>query len=608
MKDNCSTEHKFENNIFIPVEMKSITILGNESYIKDFMNEYANMSDDNRMNQSFNISSVVQGIYKVLLDVTAFQFISSDSIFEVQPMPSHVKPVQTVSSVQDFIILQAFTQNWEDISYCRFMEEVALAFRLAAHCILKSSESTYITKKVNEAKKRGLVTLFRCLRGCYSLMQEKIHEIEAGYPVKDNIQNFFLVPSKCSFSKAQILLLDIVPLLSDGADTIGVMGKKGSKAVLENLLNLDSVSVKRKMRAKGLPSLWSFNDGLIEFFIRQLLHQENDESLRMMIKNISITRSESVAFACASEDISPQCYDVICNVRKTRQVQLERIVLISDQDLNDEITNAVLDGCSYLSEIITIMRHYPENSDRRLALFLSEVQQNDMIAHLAFHCFHMLMTHDIIAEEEYLHAKSVYRPENLSSAVLASLLLSSKNLECPISIKNLIKFSSMVGQDKSTNSSTNPSLSKPMEELIKTYELHIQSMFGFDLPLASELPYSFINEVLETFCLDQSKRVVLIRCFLDVGVTHSSVSLLDQPKLVALATCYYASNYLRTFDLSPAWKSNITEKEKHAIISIAGYMKQVSLFFENKKKTIDILVPVKKPCIRRLVYFLNNQM
>jgi hypothetical protein len=607
IKNECSNELQFKNDFEIPNQLKSISILSNESYIKGFMNEYTYASDNNNLNRDSNLSPVVQGIYKVLIDVMAFQCVSSERIYEVQPMPNHMKPVQTVSSVQDFVVLQALTKNWKEHSTCCFMEEFAFAFRLAAHCILKSNKSARLEKLV-EAKKRGLVTLIRSLRGCYSLIQQKIYDFEAGCPVKDNIQNFFSVLSKCSFSKAQILLLDIIPLLTDGAESIGRMGNKRSKAVLENLLKLDSVSLKRKIKTKEPSSLWSFNDGLIELFIRQLLHQENDDSLKVMIENISITQSESIAYVCVSENISSQCYNAVTNVRKMRRVQLERIAFISDHNIDHEITNSVLEGCSYLSRLYKIMQYSSHNSDRRLASFLSQVQQNDTIAHMAFYFFHMVMAYDITAEQGVLHAKSVYRPENLSSVVLASFLLASKCLESPISLKNLIMFSNMMEQDISVNVSKNIPLSKPMEELVKTYEMHIQSLFGFDLPLASVLPYSFINDIVETFCLDRSKIAVLRQSFLDVGVTHSNISLLDTPKIVAFATCYYASNHLQILNISPAWKSNISEKEQDAIISIADHMKHVSLFFENNKKTIDLLVPVEKPSIRRLVDTLNNQI
>ena len=607
IKNECSNELQFKNDFEIPNQFKSINILSNESYIKGYMNEYTYASDNDDLNINSNLSPVVQGIYKVLIDVMAFQCVSSERIYEVQPMPNHMKPVQTVSSVQDFVILQALTQNWKEHSTCCFMEEFAFAFRLAAHIILKSNESARLEKLV-EAKKRGLVTLLRSLRGCYSLIQQKIYDFEAGCPVKDNIQNFFSVPSKCSFSKAQILLLDIVPLLTDGAESIGLLGSKRSKAVLENLLKLDSVSLKRKIKTKEPSSLWSFNDGLIELFIRQLLHQENDDSLKIMIENISITESESIAYVCVSENISSQCYYAVTNVRKMRRVQLERIAFISDHNINLEMTNSVLEGCSYLSRLYEIMRHSANNSDRRLASFLSHVQQNDTIAHMAFYFFHMVMAYDITADQGGLHAKSVYRPDNLSSVVLASLLLASKCVESPISLKNLIMFSNMMEQDISANVSKNIPLSKPMEELVKTYEMHIQSLFGFDLPLASVLPYSFINDIVETFCLDLSEIPVLRQSFLDVGVTHSNISLLGTPKLVAFATCYYASNHLQKLSISPAWKSNISEKEKDAIISIADYMKHVSLFFENNKKAIDSLVPIEKPSIQRLICILNNQI
>lgn len=609
--DDCFSDFAFEISVDVPVELKSTTLVGNESYIKHFMDEYGYISDNNS-----NISPVVQGLYNVLIDAMAFQCISSDSIFEVKPMPRQIKPVQSVTSVQDFVILQALTRHWDESSTCFFMEEVALAFRLAAHCILKSkliqenSTETFKDtriKKLLDAKRRGLVTLVRSLRGCYSLIQEKIHDIEDGCPVKNNILNFFSVPSKCPFSKAQILLLDIVPLITDGSETIGLMGNKGSNAVLENLLKLDSISLKRKMKAKGLSSLWCFNDGLIEFFIRQLLRQENDESLRTVIEKISISKSDSVAYACASEDISPQCYGAISEVWKIRRVQLERIMFISDHNFKNTMADTVLDGCTYLRETLKTMRRSSDNSDRRLALFLMELRQNDLITHMAFHFFHMIMDNDINSNQEHLHAKSVHRPENLSSVVLASLLLSGKCLEFPISLKNLIIFFNMMVQDASINVSINSPSSKPLEELVKIYELHLQSLLGFVLPLASELPYSFINEVADTFHLEQSYIGLLRDSFLDVGVTHSKVYLLDNPKLVAFATCYYASVHLRFFDISPAWTSNVSVKTKDSIIYIADYMNQVSMYFENKKKTIDVLVPIEKPSIQRLVYVLNNR-
>merc|ERR1740124_1913921 len=81
------------------------------------------------------------------------------------------------------------------------------------------------------------MTLIVSLRG---LLLRLIEQLNDGEENDSNIKAFFISKDLDSFSDAEHLLLDIVPLLTDMSEDLGALGEKKAVSLAHNLLKLDS--------------------------------------------------------------------------------------------------------------------------------------------------------------------------------------------------------------------------------------------------------------------------------------------------------------------------------------------------------------------------------
>lgn len=598
----------------IPIEFHSRIFMIDESYINIFINScgHLNTSEDESYSDSQDrLSPIVSGIYKVLIDVMEFQVRSVENIFDIVPMAEYIDSVQTVSSVNDFIMLQITSKTLNSLASCHTMEEISLAFRLAAHSILKAT--TNHTQKdrrdmidknsmniLLEAQKRGLVTLLKSLRRLFGSILDFSCELEELDPLKENITGFFGVDREwCYFSKAQILLLDIVPLLTDGNENVRAVKGKTFQFVIENLLKLDSISIGRKMKAKGLDIPWDFNDGLIEMFVRQILRKESDGSVRKMLEKISKNQPNSVAHCCIMDHHSSKCSRTILEVIKFRKFQLQRLERMSNQSIDESMNQMTFDGCSLIADIVRKLRSssFSCKIGHRLAYFLEELRQSDGLIHMTFYLFHTIMQNGIVVTTQS------NRKERLIAAALASFLLSSKSFDCPFPVKNMIK----IIVDTQADECYDISFATDLEIQIQLYEFQLLSSLGFVLPSYRALPYSFIDDVIVALELNPSFTFILRDILLDECFTHSKLFMLNDSKLVAYAAYHYACRKGLSI-LSPHWESKLCKRDKCAINLISAYIKQESLCLQNKKRCIDAIAPLETPSIMNVLCSINGDL
>jgi len=209
--------------------------------------------------------------------------------------------------------------------------------------------------------------------------------------------------------------------------------------------------------------------------------------------------------------------------------------------------------------------------------------------------FHTMMENDLsIRFNENNISKSVRWRENLSSAVFASLLLAGKFCECFVTMKTLLLFSKRIPSLVIYNDATHVvSLwGNPSCELIKEYEFHLLSLFGFQAKnLSQYLASSFITEIGRNLRLDSVSIVVAQTQRIlhhSTAGTHSPLCLLEDPKLVGYAAFYLVINSTKlNKDMSSFhWETPIGENET-VIKYCSEYMLEVKNCVEKREGQLN---------------------
>jgi len=367
--------------------------------------------------------AVARSVARVLLDSMGFECdivgtrksstASNKELLEirVKSFSKEKKPVQTATSARDFALLQIavyrkYKRNRNKTTFAGdtnggVMGEIALAFRIAAHYAL-SYESKMIEKSIG-LRKRALMTLIVSLRGLLSQLIEQLNEGEEN---DSNIKAFFLSKDPDSFSDAEHLLLDIIPLLTDMSADLGSLGEKKAVSLAHNLLKFDShirgMRKDKKRKSSELPfqeqgrrkligkrerkgeHMIVLRDGLIELFFRQLLDQEyisngtrhvREELILMQTRYVGTT---SGAMTSLLPSMTNTCVVTIHKVtsffrdqnrnmketmkrrKEDRKTYMDKTSAQTSIHDKEDVNLLRLDGCIYLSRLMKLLKSVKE--------------------------------------------------------------------------------------------------------------------------------------------------------------------------------------------------------------------------------------------------------
>ena len=401
-------------------------------------------------------------VFHMLLDSIGHEIgKTSDSKHSnlIRQISKEKRPTQTPDSVRDFIIDVIKQTNGSEVTL-KFLRLTARTFRLVCHSLLlaykplagdidtKSKRSKSKQEKKSEIMKRSLLSLIICLRPLLARLMEKIH-----FPDEANkicgIRRFFI--ANRSPSEAEILLLDIVPLLTNMDREHGTLGSKRSIALLKHLVKLEkSFAALETNDHYEIIKMDSIN-GVMELFMRQLLYQEGKNSgLIKELQHCQRKLSLKGISSCTLPSITDSCKMVIDRIVSHRKSFLKEFVKSSspkpkDQKKPVKVTPGTIsstsecypsedsiwydqkseiekmkynelriDGCIYISTILDILRSMPRSYVETEEEKVKEAKRNKL-SRTVYFLFHILWENDPFPEGS-LHAKSLHRRENLKSA------------------------------------------------------------------------------------------------------------------------------------------------------------------------------------------------
>jgi hypothetical protein len=585
---------------------------------------------------------------------------SSDYI--LQPMEDKV-PLERPSSFKNLVDLQiailksssstsssSSSSSSSSLLECRIMEDIALAYRLAAHFMLKAchewnkqpqqeqprpqpkrrrqknKKNESHCRKVKTMKKiqnRAALTLFVSLRSLYvdlflrpSSTNHTMDDEKMSFPVSKNICNFFCVKEKrTGLTPAQVLLIDCGTLLTDVEDGgVGMIDHKRCMTLVEKILKLDKEF--GEMRGLDLGGEWGWG-GIMELLLRQLLVTEsvfvgnNNGPIQKYLEKLN-QRHQAVSGALASVllDMTPQCKIAMEEILELRRVQLDRMAevrtIMSQQHLSSSsrVLHTLYDQSlasrdAMMSEDMHKLRmHGCLYLTKVFAVYASQHQRpnhlggqllRDNVEQMAFYLFHFLMENDPSSqnpEEGSVHPFSVAARVNVKSAALAALYLSTKINDCPISMRRLIALSKTVNGDFILKSFEITESDVPYQNLIKTYERHLMLLHGYDAPEMSCLPFGHTSKVEELFHLNPNEYENYLRVFQHMGYKLSSCCLLDNPLLVALAVFNFGCKYLNVLPIPCDWEDSLEETDYKIVEILSDYMNTAYKFYTERSESM----------------------
>ena len=536
----------------------------------------------------------VRQLTRILIEYMGFDcssevFVGDDSV----PLkPSEEKISIRTSAVKNFIDFRLkFLRVSEDAAPCQFMEEVALAYRLAVHFTLISCSRLVEyhrsnVKQVRSLKKiqnRALLSVLVSLRKIYvELLRNELMDNKTA--VSSNMRNFFYSNARGKFSQAEVLWTDCATILTEVDGDI-VMLDEDSNILVENMLKLDKEFSNRRD--------FAFSEGLMELLLRQLIAKElafvgvHGPIKRKMEKLSMRTRKYTGALACVLDDLSPECAAAIKNVIELRRNDVKSLVsspvtimdLTEIEDLApDEGCILLMEGCMFLAKVFEQYK-----SVQRIATDYSEkYAQTQTMEQMAFYLFHLLMEKDPHSQKTTdgsVHPFSTSKRLNLKSAALAALMLASKCMDSQIPMRNLLTYSANVSNDHSQQFRKGESGS-PYKDLVHLYEIHLMILIGYDAPEISCLPYASVKEVSEMLSLSAAETDKFKRVFGHFGVKFSPSSLIDEPLLIAFAVFHFGCNHLH-FLRPPSGFDAVLGDEKRMVEVLSNHMSAIYTLYQS---------------------------
>ena len=534
----------------------------------------------------------VRKLTRTLIDAMGFDYASEvhvGSDVSVPLTPLEGNPVVRISAMK--VLFKARLKFLKESNFyvadtCHIMEEFALAYRLAAHFTLIScsrlreyhKKNYKVIKSLTKIQNRALLTLLVSLRGLLvALLREELNANQSGSAVSSNIRSFFQADSE-DFSPAEVLWTDCANILTGIDPDIGMLDDKANAHLVETLLKLDKeVSTRQDV---------SFSAGLMELLFRQLIAKEvtftgaHGPIKSKMEKLSGRVRKYSGALACVLDNPSRECNAVIKNLLRLRRSHCASVEEMEER--NNQIPRCLrMKGCIFLSKVIDQYKV----SENKSTIDPEEIVQTQTMEQMTFYLFHLLVENDpfpqLTADGAY-HPNSTSRRLNLKSAVVAALLLASKALESPISMRRLLIYASNASEELSQDTVKGGS-GRPLRDLTKSYERHLMILHAYDAPELSRLSYSSITEVSELLSLSDVDTVKFKLTFDHFGVKYSPSCLIEEPLLLAFAVYRFGCKHLHIMRSSVEFDEGLETGEKRMVELLANQMKATFVFYLSQR-------------------------
>lgn len=639
-KITATTRTEDSKLLFLPRNRKASTLLKNKAYIQSYISKllpsgeaekFANLhsfltNDPRRKfdgdDQTF---SLIRQVTRVLLAAMGFDHNRASDLGEVAiPIkPLDKKATERASSVKKIVCLQIEVLKSQGKATCHLMEEVALAYRLAAHFTLVTCETLIELHKKNSVKKtkliklqvRAILTLVVSLRDLFStLMKEHISdndkEITSRCAVDDDVRFFFSTELCESFNGAEVLVVDCVSLLIELEGESRMKDSKRTKQLAEYMLKLDKDGGKRE----DMKSTFGISDGLMELLFRQLLFHEVNATvpgypIRRHLQELRHRHlATSGALASTLDQITPGCNEAINTITSLRLDHLKVMLDFekksgqetggqlspspihdSSQSIDKVVTENVdilrVDGCIFLSKVIRVYNASSGTSRDAGVLIPSRY-----ITNMAFYLFHTLMEHDPHdGKNSKNEAISIRQRVNLESAVLAAMYLATKCLDCAVPLKQIIGYANTVSRTQGVprDKSLGYRATRPHRNLVKKYEQHLLILHGYSAPDATILPVTYVETVLEYLNLPLDEKIItrFERVFDHVGYKYSAICLLVDPLLVSFAVYHFGSEHLQLLERSSSWNEALEGDSRRAVEVISSYMVEMNIYESTRCKS-----------------------
>ncbi|GFH46789.1 predicted protein [Chaetoceros tenuissimus] len=524
--------------------------------------------------------------------------------------PRKEKPKESASGLKDHIdfrleLIRSLRQS------CDLMGELALAYRLAAFFLIRYqyTKNSKTDLNASKARNRAFLTMLVSLRKIYKFLMG----INSGDEVGKNIRDYFGFDDGHKLSKqvkmtpAIELVFDITTLLTESENGHGLSDKGRQSELLETMLKLDK-------------SFKAEHGGLMELLFRQMLENDkkwfnqSDQRKKHQLQKIT-ARKENLSGGLASilPKTSLECFkalETIISLRIEHRNQIEilsKIVSSSPtmsraqrigspsskfryDDFAREQDNMklIIKGCQLLSKLLDVHISSVPSIDS------NKIHAARSIEQLGLYLLHFLLENDPFPQstgDHQIHPMSTLNESNLMCTCLASILLASKAVDSPISLRRLVNYSkvpSVVGDTKNT---------KPISvNLLKTYERHLMNAHAYDIPGLSSLPISQVEEISEMYKLQANDRVKFRQVFRHAAYQYSPCCLIENPFLVALAVFHFGCNHLELMRVPSI--TNILDKEEQKLVeTISDHMKAVHLFSQTEKSNVDGTSPSRTPTL-----------
>ena len=614
---DISSEENDAKLLSFPILGKASALLIDQAYIESYLFKVLerNQSDitidvasflindarGKNNNVDTNLSLVLQ-ITRVLLTAMGFDHNSPKSVcHSFAPIrPLQKKTTERASAVKHIVCLQiAILKASTEERKCSLMEEIALAYRMACHFMLVSVEALLEyhrtdprkTRSLTKLKMRATLTMVVSLRDLLAGLMKNHTSPNArevkGCAVNDNISNFFSCEPGQSFNGAEILVVDCVGLLIESECENKMKDTKRTMKVAETLLKLG------KAGSKSLVIC----DGIMEFLFRRILIQEVENKVpglplqRYLLRLRNRYDAKTGALASTLCQMTPTCRRTLEDITLLRQNQSSLIRVREEfigQSCNNhcspppvldpmENTDAIakreieilrIEGCMYLAQVIDVY-NATSGTSRNAGLAVS----SQHVSNMAFYFFHTLMEND--PQYYKSEAISIRLRVNLEPAVLSSLYLATKVIDCAINMTDIIQFSKQVSQANAIFSDKVFPERRPYRKLIKKYEQHLMILHSYYVPGIDIIPISKISDVSEYLGLDHRNDSRFKHVFNNIGYTFSTSCLIDDPLLVAFAVYHFGSEHLNVLERYHCWNDLFENESKLRIEVISSHMNSI---------------------------------
>jgi len=247
------------------------------------------------------------------------------------------------------------------------------------------------------------------------------------------------------------------------------------------------------------------------------------------------------------------------------------------------------EGCVFMDKLLHRICRDRESDRHQKVFFLS-----------SYYCFH------------YMLENGQYLKEHLISMVVSSILLAGKEEDFSVQIPRLLRLSQEIKQSYanysigvSQDDEESKRIAPASSVLVQAYEFQLLSLFGFHVEAAASHPSAYVDEFAKELHFEERETYELENLILDTDFTHSSLCLLDEPKLILAAICLKMKerNYRDNLrDLSSLLGMEFSSEWR--VKTFHNFMVKVGIYSETLRKSnrlLDESSDMIPPCIKGML-------